>query len=707
MPFLKAALFTLVFICNPAYAELSASHNSGFYAESFELKLNHHNANTIYYSLDGSVPTKELSTCFSYIDKYTDDNNYSESCFNTSSRQYDQPILIADQSAKQIDSYALIPTTAPSSAAYPKLPVANNWQNAVVRAVNNVLDFISDAIGVLFNFFDFINYLITDEVSGNAEATFRIPHVNYFTTTLPKAVVVRAKAEHSNESISRVFFMQGALTSTLPIIHITAPPGALYSSESGILVNGKDKEEPNWKIRRDINADVTLFSQEGELLYESAAKLRVHGGASRGFRIKSMRLYPPKNGVGIPVFNSAAPAKPQRINLRNSGQDYEYTYLADASIHKAMEGLHFLGQRYQPHVVFVNGQYHGILNARDRRDHYLIKYRFNLPNKHIDHIKRNGRVKRGDSKHWEHVLKTVETSDRTAQDFYPALAKLIDIESFIDYFSAQIYIANSDWPSNNIAYWRYKGTESHPITKSGYTDGRWRWLLYDTDYYGYGLHGRDDAAEKNSLERLMGFGPKSVTEQSLFRYLMENETVKMQFITRFSDLINTYFTAERFPAIIRHNEALIESEMPRHIQRWLKPDNMEDWRRSVDIFEEFFKQRPTHQKKHLQEQFGLGSPYNITVSTNKNDVGRVKFNTLTLHTTATNNAEGSKLHLQLPWQAEYFEGVPIQLSALPKKGYRFSRWIIDGAEVEDASANDISLAPSKDVSVKAIFKKIK
>ena len=45
----------------------------------------------------------------------------------------------------------------------------------------------------------------------------------------------------------------------------------------------------------------------------------------------------------------------------------------------------------------------------------------------------------------------------------------MDVQNFIDYQSAQIYFDNTDWPGNNIKYWRPQTSE-----------GKWRWIVYDT-----------------------------------------------------------------------------------------------------------------------------------------------------------------------------------------------------------------------------------
>ena len=56
-----------------------------------------------------------------------------------------------------------------------------------------------------------------------------------------------------------------------------------------------------------------------------------------------------------------------------------------------------------------------------------------------------------------------------------ALENWIDIASYMQYEAVQIFVDNRDWPGNNIKFWR-----DHRV------GGKWRWILYDTDF-GFGI----------------------------------------------------------------------------------------------------------------------------------------------------------------------------------------------------------------------------
>ena len=54
---------------------------------------------------------------------------------------------------------------------------------------------------------------------------------------------------------------------------------------------------------------------------------------------------------------------------------------------------------------------------------------------------------------------------------YNFIKTQIDIDEFIDYEILHIYLAEKDWPGNNIKFWN-SGTKGHE---------KWRWICYDLD----------------------------------------------------------------------------------------------------------------------------------------------------------------------------------------------------------------------------------
>ncbi len=67
----------------------------------------------------------------------------------------------------------------------------------------------------------------------------------------------------------------------------------------------------------------------------------------------------------------------------------------------------------------------------------------------------------------------------------------MDVNQYLNYLIAEIYSANADWPGNNLKLWR-------PRTP----DGRWRWMLFDTDFgFGGNADGQADQQHAGARDR--------------------------------------------------------------------------------------------------------------------------------------------------------------------------------------------------------------
>ena len=86
----------------------------------------------------------------------------------------------------------------------------------------------------------------------------------------------------------------------------------------------------------------------------------------------------------------------------------------------------------------------------------------------------------GDEQPWVDLLAFCETHDLSVQADYDYVAARVDVRDCLDYFLAEIYLANADWPQNNIRVWRRRLAVNDPAQPVG-RDGRWRWFLFDTD----------------------------------------------------------------------------------------------------------------------------------------------------------------------------------------------------------------------------------
>ncbi len=646
-----------------------ASASAGFYANEFELIISHTDPEAnIYYTTDGSDPdTSNLQgTTYPYKNKYPrdpDDQTGDLLYKNFTTHQYTSPINIYDPS---------------------------------------------------------------DEPNRISDISTSFDHHPWYLPSYPvkKGMVVKTIASKSGHLPSPIstnsYFMnnEGLNTNELPVISLTTQEDGLFNYYNGIYVAGYEfdkwrEEHPlseanggtqaNYHLRGRITEKRTHFEffEPGESVptLKQDVGIRIHGGFSRSYPMKSIRVYA-RNSYGkgdmeYQFFKDLPYESYDVLILRNSGNDYFKTLLRDAVIQKTVSHLDIGTQSYQPAIVYINGEYWGIHNIRERMDDKYLERVYGVDRNNIDLIQNYGLVSEGSIDHYNEIFNFIENNTLSNPDNYDHITTQIDISCFIDYQIANIYASNTDWPGNNIKYWRLRTPEYIPDAPKGH-DGRWRWLLYDTDF-GFSLY--NDSYNHNTLQfatQENGPGWPNPDWSTLFlRKLLENEQFRNRFINRFADLLNTAFLPDRVKALINNAKEDIEDEMPNQQQRWTQPaGNMSEWENNINRMLRFADYRPEYQFSHIRDQFDIDHEINLTADVNLPAAGKIRVNSIMI------DPQTPGIHSNpYPWQGAYFEGIPVQVEAIPAPGYAFSHW--EGHS--SASQAVINITPSSDIHLKAHF----
>ena len=53
------------------------------------------------------------------------------------------------------------------------------------------------------------------------------------------------------------------------------------------------------------------------------------------------------------------------------------------------------------------------------------------------------------------------------------------MDSLIDHYAANLYLATFDWPNHNFGLWKNNGNK---IEGNEFSDGKWRFMTYDLNY---------------------------------------------------------------------------------------------------------------------------------------------------------------------------------------------------------------------------------
>lgn len=531
-------------------------------------------------------------------------------------------------------------------------------------------------------------------------SSFHLPPYYFPNDPVYKGTVIRARAVKpgyiSSVTYTSVYFIDplGRNRISLPVIHLSTNASHFFDYYDGIYNPGIDfdtwrqnnPEAPvsggrpaNYRRRGDqweYPAHLAFFdTYSPDVSLSQDIGFRIHGGWSRAYPMKTLRIYARgeygHSSLEYPFFPDQHYNAYKRILLRNSGNDWSFTLFRDALIQTAIRHMNFETLAYRPSVLFVNGEYWGIHNIRERYDTHYLNRVFGVNTNEIDLLEGNSLVKEGSNAHYLETLDYIQNNDITQDAHYNYILTRIDPDNFIDYQIANIYAANSDWPGNNIDFWRKQTNTYQPNSPYGH-DGRWRWLAFDMDFgFGY-LHGTP-SSNHNTLAYATQAGntewPNPDWSTFLLRNLLLNETFRNDFINRFADHINTTFRPDRINALITQFQQTLLPEMPEHIHRWKQPQGMGTWNYNVDYMRNFVNKRPERQRGHILTYFNLADTVSVNLDVADTSMGYIRINSLDiLPQTPGVDQE------PYPWSGVYFAGVPVTIRAIEKPGFRFSHW---------------------------------
>jgi len=501
---------------------------------------------------------------------------------------------------------------------------------------------------------------------------------------LNKNTVIRARifADGSRPSDTQTQVYLRDITHDLPVLSLVTESNNFYDIDTGIYVLGRDYESdfPNfganfWEdIERPVH--VSFLDDVGNSQYQFDAGVKIFGGWSRAHSQRSLSIFARKRyGVGkinYPIFKNLPYQDFEAIVLRNSGNDWPLTMCRDAILTGLMSPSNVDIQAYQPVATYLNGNYFGLYNLREKINEHSLASKHQLDPDDITILEKDGEIIKGENDEYLDLIKYVSDNNMVNEHHYTYARQRIDIDNYIQYQVAQIFFDNTDWPGNNIKFWNHK-------------KGKWRWILFDTDF-GFGIWDVTNYTNNTLRFALANNGPNWPNppwSTILFRSLIDNQEFKQKFINQYADELNSRFLSSRVKAHIDSTKNLIASEIPKHKSRWSQ--SVTSWNRDINTMKIFATQRTANCKDHIKSVFNLPSFNQFSLNISDSKDGYVRVNSLKID--------------QEAWSGDYFATVPILLRAIPKDGYAFSHW---EGDLESTNPEE-SVNINKATSITAVF----
>ena len=434
---------------------------------------------------------------------------------------------------------------------------------------------------------------------------------------------------------------------TVPIISIQTKGEYIYDNVFGIYPNNKSKDnQVDW--RRPIN--IEMFDAAGKAsVINQLGETRIMGGQSRANKLKSMAIYAnkrfgPKNKrFSYKFFPDQKPGITEfkSFSLRDGGNDFTDLYFRDLIIQRTMgQNTDIDWQAGHTAVLYINGQYVGMLNIRERSNDDNIYSNYggleDIDMVEISHEKVNNQDK------YIEELKagTLEENYNAFKEFYSNIGdgdhskakweEWMDVSEYLNIVIMNLFYGNIDFPGNNIVFWRPNNKD-----KDSGLPKRWRFIAKDTDF-GLGLYGRKP--DYNTIKLLYDQSYDSgnawaFTEPAtrLIKNMLQNQDILNLFIDKccvfMGDFMNANGTGEIIDKI--KDEALEEFAAHRvkyngyninyhrnditnkfnDAKKWLTGYTEQSWGHTTT-----YLPRTDYFLQYMSNQWGLGTAIPVTIN---------------------------------------------------------------------------------------------
>lgn len=476
------------------------------------------------------------------------------------------------------------------------------------------------------------------------------------TITISQSEVVKAICISNNKIPSHV------TTATYIIEPTQTNAGILSISTTNENLFGNPGIITNWGGDTKVPCYIEYFAPTTHTkVISQNAGLKVDGGAggSRSNPQTSFRVEPGNGLFGdgdikYQIIPSISRDSYETFYIRNGSNQYMYYPCKDAIETTLLaNGTKNNNSAYTPINVYINGQYWGYYELREKQDADYFKQHYNINPDELELLSLtywyNGQLRAivGDTavEHFTNDYNTFNSLNTASSTFWDNANKLVDLEYYTDYICAQSWIADTDWPYNNIKIFR------GPETKN-----RWRFGIVDVEW---SLQPQGwTSGDFNHIEYITNYDPNLMFIH-LWQKAMENQTYKNYFINRFADLMNTAWLPDSTNAIANGIYNSTRPELERSFARWGQGDiNSTDNAHQIMLQE--LTNRSDYVRQHIVNQHILPKQVTVTLNVSPANAGIIKISTI--------------VPKEFPWTGVYFDGVPVTIEAIPYAGYTFDKW---------------------------------
>ena len=400
----------------------------------------------------------------------------------------------------------------------------------------------------------------------------------------------------------------------------------------------EDKKKCDW--RRPVN--IEMFPAAGEpSAFNQLGETRIQGGQSRANALKSMVFYankrfdPNHKIFDYEFFPDQKPGvtKFKSFSLRDGGNDFGDLYFRDLIIQRTMgENTDLDWQAGHTAVLYINGEYMGMLNIRERSNEDNIESNYGIEDMDMVEISHE-KVNNVDQFIEEFKGSEDETFYNSFKTFYSQTGhtkaeyeEWLDVSEYLNIAVMNLFYGNNDWPGNNTVFWRPNDDDKSGLPK------RFRVIVKDTDF-GLGLYNKQN--NYNMIDLL--YNPQkypndkwAFTEPAtrLIKNMLEDPDILNLFIDKCCVFMGDFMNGTGTGEIIDKIKAEAMEEFVAHRDKYNpgrdnrtdinnKFDNAKKWlagKPKQNWWEQDVPPRSDYFLEHMSAQWGLGTAIPVTIN---------------------------------------------------------------------------------------------
>lgn len=438
------------------------------------------------------------------------------------------------------------------------------------------------------------------------------PDLFYLPDSVQHCIVIRAAVFDENDSCVSKTFTHSYLIrdlenidTQLPMLSLCADSLDLFDYETGIFVPGVHWDstashntgnyyQKGREWERMVNVEYHDYINNGGI--NQICGLRTHGNRARRQPQKGLKIYAREEygekRFHHQFFETCPIDSYKHLVIKPFSSLYPYTSIQDYICSQTAIDMGIESGQSRPVVLYLNGEYWGIYFLQEKMDERYLEDHFDIDIEHCDIVGNwNGQSEHGGpvngSGHdieFEEMMDWLETADLSLESDYQHICELIDIDNFTDYIILETFIANNDWPANNMRCWKMD-------------NGKWRWMFFDGDaaLNNFSIDPYGNAIPLDVFGNATYTGeyswPSSRKATLLFRRCLENHDFKCHFESRISQLCQNVLAYENTGRHYSQIKTMLQPEIASQSFRFGIPSQVGYWNWACTLAEDFLASR--------------------------------------------------------------------------------------------------------------------